>query len=284
MANADIRLGYKNAAWFTTNAALVLEEGQVVNLEQTGTYKLGDGVTALSALSFLGSSGGGTWGSITGTLSDQTDLQAALDDKEDAANKQTDLTPSATKYPTVDAVNAGFAKVYLVPPIVSGQGRPSIGINTASNVTGNNNFIWLSPYFTGKDHVVTGIRTYIGTGVAASTIRLGLYAMGAGNEIGALIEASGTLDSSASGWVTYSFISPISLTAAAYWMAVTVSSGSIGLYRYLQGGIVCFSNSSTPSYSCIYKSGAGYAALPSTISSPTYASGTNLYLMELIVQ
>jgi len=31
-----------------------------------------------------GPGGGGAWGDITGTLSDQTDLQDALDDKEDA--------------------------------------------------------------------------------------------------------------------------------------------------------------------------------------------------------
>lgn len=49
------------------------------------------------------------WGSITGTLSDQTDLQTALDDKqdslgftpEDVANKEnTTLDTSTTKYPT----------------------------------------------------------------------------------------------------------------------------------------------------------------------------------------
>ncbi len=54
MANVDIQLGYKNSAWFTTNAALILKVGQVVYLEQTGTYKIGDGVTVLSSLSFLG--------------------------------------------------------------------------------------------------------------------------------------------------------------------------------------------------------------------------------------
>lgn len=115
MANVDIRQGYKNAAWFTSNATLVLKQGQVVHLEQTGTYKVGDGTTQLSALSFLGGSGGGTWGSITGILSAQTDLQTALDARELLTNKQTDLTPSATKYPTVNAVIAGLnAKVSYI--------------------------------------------------------------------------------------------------------------------------------------------------------------------------
>lgn len=59
MANVDIKLGYKDSAWFTTNTAIILKVGQIVYLEQTGTYKLGDGVTALSALSFLGGGGSG---------------------------------------------------------------------------------------------------------------------------------------------------------------------------------------------------------------------------------
>lgn len=37
-----------------------------------------------------------------------TAAQTALNLKEDLSNKQTDLTPSATKYPTVNAVNAGL--------------------------------------------------------------------------------------------------------------------------------------------------------------------------------
>lgn len=39
-----------------------------------------------------GSGGGGTWGGITGTLSDQTDLQSALDGKADDGDIPTDLT------------------------------------------------------------------------------------------------------------------------------------------------------------------------------------------------
>lgn len=52
--DVNIQLGYKDSAWFTANASVVLLVGQIVYLEQTGTYKIGDGVTALSALSFLG--------------------------------------------------------------------------------------------------------------------------------------------------------------------------------------------------------------------------------------
>lgn len=54
MANVDIQLGYKDSTWFTNNATLVLLAGQMVYLQQTGSYKIGDGTTQLSALNFLG--------------------------------------------------------------------------------------------------------------------------------------------------------------------------------------------------------------------------------------
>lgn len=54
MANVNIQLGYKDSAWFTTNATLVLLTGQIVYLQQTGQYKIGDGTTQLQNLSFKG--------------------------------------------------------------------------------------------------------------------------------------------------------------------------------------------------------------------------------------
>lgn len=56
MANVNIKLGYKNAAFFAANPTLILNVGQLIYLEQTGTYKIGDGVTQLQNLSFLGAS------------------------------------------------------------------------------------------------------------------------------------------------------------------------------------------------------------------------------------
>lgn len=86
MANVDIRLGHKNTAWFTTNSTLVLKDGQMVVCSDganQGKYKIGDGVTQLSALTFYGGvSVSPAWGSITGTLSNQTDLQTALNGKQ----------------------------------------------------------------------------------------------------------------------------------------------------------------------------------------------------------
>jgi hypothetical protein len=72
--NANVRLGYQDASWFTTIAAVVLLSGQIVYRSTDGQYKIGDGVSALSALTFYGgvSSGGLTVGTSTITSGTNT--------------------------------------------------------------------------------------------------------------------------------------------------------------------------------------------------------------------
>jgi Phage tail repeat like/Major tropism determinant N-terminal domain len=67
------------ANWTSANPVLAAKQP---GLElDTQKFKVGDGTSAWSALTYWGGSGGGAWGAITGTLTAQTDLQAALDAK-----------------------------------------------------------------------------------------------------------------------------------------------------------------------------------------------------------
>lgn len=90
-----------------------------------------------------GGGGGGTWGSITGTLSDQTDLQNSLNNKQDSlgftpenvANKAVDFSVvNDTLYPSVKAVNDTFAKVFTdlddVPNSYTGQSDKFVQVKT----------------------------------------------------------------------------------------------------------------------------------------------------------
>jgi len=88
-----------------------LDGTEQIEINDAGTTKK---TTAQDIANLGGDGGGGTWGSITGTLSDQTDLNSALSGKqaalgftpENVANKATDfLTIDNTKYPTTQAVN-----------------------------------------------------------------------------------------------------------------------------------------------------------------------------------
>lgn len=54
VVTAEIRFAPKNAAWFTTNAALVLADGEIVYRSTDGKYIIGDGTTAVSGLTFYG--------------------------------------------------------------------------------------------------------------------------------------------------------------------------------------------------------------------------------------
>ena len=82
-----------------------------------------------------GSSGSSTWGSISGTLSSQADLQSALDLKELLSNKDTDSTMTAnsdTKYASQKAVKTALAlKANLASPALTGS--PTTPTQTASD-------------------------------------------------------------------------------------------------------------------------------------------------------
>ena len=53
MAVVELRYDPKDSAWFSANATMVLKAGEPAYLSTTGQFKLGDGTTQLSALSFL---------------------------------------------------------------------------------------------------------------------------------------------------------------------------------------------------------------------------------------
>lgn len=70
---------------------------------------------------------GNTSGTNTGDNATNSQYSGLAASKEDAANKQSDLTASATKFPTVDAVNTGLATKQKT--ITSGTAAPSGGVD-----------------------------------------------------------------------------------------------------------------------------------------------------------
>lgn len=98
--NSEIRFAVQAPSYITSNPSKVLASGEPIFFNN-GTYVFGDGTTALNALTVYGSSGAGAWGSITGTLSNQNDLQNALNAKLDANQKNT----SANQVAVTDGSN-----------------------------------------------------------------------------------------------------------------------------------------------------------------------------------
>lgn len=172
MANVDIRLGHKNTSWFTTNSTLVLKDGQMVVCSDganQGKYKIGDGTIQLSALTFYGGvSVSPAWGSITGTLSSQTDLQTALNGKQN-----TITTGTTAQYLRGDLSLATF------PTNVSSFTNDSGYITSSA----------LSPYLT----IANAALTYQPIGSYLTGLTVGSTVIGSGTNTRILYNNAGVL-------------------------------------------------------------------------------------------
>lgn len=96
-SNANIVGGsYANPAWITS-----LSWGKITSTPTTlSGYGISSGLNTINGQSLFGNSNlviTGTWGGVTGTLSDQTDLQSALDAKIGSASNGLTITSGVVK-------------------------------------------------------------------------------------------------------------------------------------------------------------------------------------------
>ena len=106
MAVVEFIFDLKSPSWLTGNTN-VPKLGEPIFLSN-GKYALGDGVTQVQSLPLYGGvSTAPVWGAITGILSNQTDLQNALNAKYDASNPSGYITSSALT-PYLTSANAAL--------------------------------------------------------------------------------------------------------------------------------------------------------------------------------
>jgi hypothetical protein len=126
-------------------------DGKQDNLTLTTTGTSGAATLVGDVLNipqYSGGAGGAEWGDITGTLSDQADLQSALDAKqnslgftpENVANKSTDVNTdqaSNTKYPSVKAVYDWVVGLFVQKnAAITGATKTKITYDAKGLVTG----------------------------------------------------------------------------------------------------------------------------------------------------
>ena len=146
---------------FESSAAPTVAGQKVALFNDAGTLKIKTASTTIT----IGSGGGGAWGSITGTLSDQTDLQTALD----------------AKVPTTRTVN-GYALSSNVTLTKSDLSLGSVENTALSTWAGSTNLTTLGTIGTG---------TWNGTTIAVANGGTGQATAQAA--INALMAASGAL-------------------------------------------------------------------------------------------
>ena len=175
MANVDIKLGYKDSAWFTANPTLILKQGQIVALEQTGTYKLGDGVTQLSALSFLGGGGnvdvntiGSAINGATSATPNDTDLVMSVDASVAKKNTWTQIKAFLKTYFDTLFVKKGTLTTNYIPKATANDtiGNSQITDDGTTVTVGSSALDAPSYYGDGSNAEV-----YVGSGVSTKKIK-----------------------------------------------------------------------------------------------------------------
>lgn len=175
---------YDTAANWTANNPVLLS-GEFGIESDTGYLKAGDGATAWTSLDYMidGSGGGGTWGSITGTLSAQTDLQTALNGKQPL---DADLTAIAALTATTDSFMQAKAGAWSARTIA--QVKTDLGLTgtnsgdqtTIVGITGtkaqfdtactDGNFLYVGDAPTAHTHVAANITDFAAAVAANSAV------------------------------------------------------------------------------------------------------------------
>lgn len=126
MTLVSVKWQGNNQAWFTTNAAVVYPADITIYCNEApnyGQYKYTDGVTALSALAWLGGSGGGQVGAVAGTSNRIT---------VDATDPANPIVNIAAQYDTA-ITNEIAAAVATRPLVLFKSTNPVNHVGTVNN-------------------------------------------------------------------------------------------------------------------------------------------------------
>lgn len=179
----------------------------------TANFLRADGAWAAPA-------GGGsvTWGTITGTLSAQTDLQAALDSKSDDGHSHAIAEVSGLQAALDNPVD-GFS---LKPPSTYWISQSGIE-TTLVTLAGAANRIDLMPFRAGFDFTADALGVLCSTAAASALGKLLVYSVDGDGRPDTLLLETGTLDFGTTGFKSIGM--SLSLTKGArYWLGIRHSS------------------------------------------------------------
>lgn len=161
------------------------------------------------------------WGDVTGTLSDQTDLQTALNAKVTDADVRGGAASLNARLGTI----SNFASPNAGGVVVGQYYDNSFQGTASSTLAGAANRIDLAPYYTSVPLSIDLIGVAVSTAVAAALGKVVIYSSDANGWPDALLFESGNLDFSTTGYkseaLTFTFSSGVQ-----YWVGVRHSANA----------------------------------------------------------
>jgi hypothetical protein len=212
--------------------------------------------------------GGASWGSITGTLSSQTDLQSALNAKQNAITLTTTGTSGAATL-TGDTLNipqysgGGVFGTHIVvrpQPGVYYSSNPFTGSGGTTSTLANN--IYLAPFIPKNSISVNEFRVEVLSATVGGLARIILFDDLNGLPKNKIIEST-NLDCSITGMKT--FTASFSFVAGTtYWLGVSVNA-NIG-FRSNNTSFALQHHASSSAVNPQYQQAQTFGSVPSTIT------------------
>lgn len=227
----------------------------------------------------LGGGGGTAWGDITGTLSTQTDLQTALDAKQDdlisGTNIKTINGSSVLGSGDLTISGGGLQGLYNVYGSIANISQgidASINASTSATISTNTNILYLNPFTPNKTITSASLRINVSVSGAGLNSRILIYSDLNGFPNTKLYE-SANLDCSTTGIKTA--VTAFTFTAGTtYWFGVH-TSGTITLTGISSNSLVpLFSTSASGQMVTQFTNNVAFGSAPTTWTYATQLTGT----------
>jgi hypothetical protein len=239
---------------------------------------------ALGSLSKGGGGGGGaSWGDITGTLSDQTDLNTALSAKQDTLVSSTNIkTINGTSVlgsgDLVVSGGSGLQGVHAVLPLKTGSAITfTTTIPTWSGTNFQANRLYLAPFIPAQNVISDAMQFFVNIAQPNSLGRLLIYSDNNGEPNLKLYETP-DINFSTTGMKTV--LNSFTFTAGTtYWLAFHGGSVISGTINVSSAGMIPLSGSAASvSYFTHYYVNVALGSAPNQISSKITAAGNVPYV------
>ena len=218
------------------------------------------------------------WGTITGTVTAQTDLTGYISSNYYPLSNPSSYISGITSGMVTTALGFTPGNSTLDNLVFSGSYMPhSLCYATAATTAGTNGYITSQKISSRKTCTITSLSAYCNTAAAGGTIRLALYSDSNGLP-GTLISGTDTGDvSCATTGLKEGTITPYTLVSGTvYHVAIQVSSGTISL-RYNTVQEKAYWNPTTSNYVFTILASSAYVAFPATFPAITFYYDTNAF-------